>query len=158
MSNIDQITLIAQDLFKEHFVSVNHLKRKYNLSQEEIYNLFEEIEKRVSQIGLIMEIVELQGSEFIYYSILSDKTNLEPINLGLLAIFALISRSRGGELLNEEIEFIFANYKTNLQSLLELHYIVKESNKWNISPLGVSTILPLLPKIQPLITTLLTDK
>lgn len=157
MAQENNLILISQQLINKTFLSIPDISSNFNLSSEQVYQILEELDSRSKDLGLTLEVIELQGIDYIFYSIPSSDLSLSSLELGVLAIFGLISRSRGGNILNEEIDHFFKNNATELHSLVKQHYLIQSPNIWQISPLGASTILPLLPNVEPLIKRLLSS-
>ncbi|MHA2362771.1 MAG: hypothetical protein ACXAC7_02355 [Candidatus Hodarchaeales archaeon] len=158
MVNEEKLIDITQFLFRELYLSINTLKEKYNCKDDEIYTILGEIEQRSKQLGLKLEIVELKGNDHVFFSIPSNNTTITPVEISLLLIFAIISRKRGGEIVKEELESIFENKLDYLELLVNKNYLIKKPNYWQISPVGASLVIPLLPKTQQLIIEQFEDE
>ena len=156
MADNDVFQRLTSYILSKPYVKISELESKFNLTLDVIYDYLESIHEKLIDLGLNIEILEVNNIDYCLIFIQTKKKLLTDIQLALLTIFALIGKSRGGILIQSIKNKFDSFYKNDIDFLERNYYIEKiEEDFWSVSPLGILTIFPVLEKSESLVEKLI---
>ena len=154
-SNIKEISTLI--LSKPYWV-LRELRNELDISDELFNDYLNIIYERYDELGINLEVIELNSTEYLVPYVESNQLTLNQQQLGLLIVFGYKTKLTGGYIPFEEENSFLENYFEEMDFLLNNHFIEKkEKLGWSITPLGVLKILPYLEDFKGLIEKLLKN-
>ena len=146
---------VSKTILSKPYWLITGLQQVLGISSEELYQNLEILDSKYKEIGIIIDIVQLQSKEFIVTYLESNLEVLSNLQLALLIIIGLKTKLEIINLPNNSMNSLLNNYFTELQYLINTNYLEKiDMTSWSLTPLGVVTILPYIDNAVPLIQNL----
>lgn len=159
MSSPDMIRQLSQLLFRHRFLTTQEIGEHLGVSEDDLNDLFDLLDPILDSLGLTLEVVELQGTDYAFISLPSAESPYSEKEIGILTLFGFTTKVRGGRLTSQEVASMFAEHLASLEKFKEEGLLVQEGEGfWQLSPIGASLVLPLLPQVQPLLHRLLNSE
>lgn len=154
--NQDIIQQILLPLLTKPYVKISSLANFFHLSASELEDYINVLEKQIVNLGLQLEIIELNNEDYVILYFQSKNSELSDLKIGLLCVIAHLCKQRGGYLTQNIKEILDSAYEQEMQFLKTHFYIEKSpSGLWFISPLGFLTVFPVLSKTASLLNSLI---
>lgn len=146
---------VSKTILSKPYWLISELQQELGISSEMLYQNLEILDSKYKEIGLTMDIVQIQSKDYLITYIESRKEILSNLQLALLTIIGLKTKIESINLSNNNMDSIINNYFNELQYLIEYKYLEKvDTGIWSLTPLGVMAILPYIDSAVPIIQNL----
>ena len=110
------------------------------------------IQEKVNSLGLVIEILELQGIDYLLVMMPGEESELNNQELMLLAILAVEIKIRGGFIQENQLIVYKRKFSEFLSKFIDLDLVMYSSTgELTLSPLGAMKVLPFLKETENLI-------
>lgn len=152
-SNIKEISSLI--LSKPYWI-LQELRDAIDISDDLFNEYLNIISERYDELGINLDIIELNATEYLVPYVESDHLSLTYQQLGLLIVFGYKTKLTGGYLPIEEESGFSENYFEEMNYLQNSNFIQKNDKLgWSLTPLGALRIFPYLEEFKGLIDKLL---
>lgn len=150
MTKEEDIILLSQIMLKQKIVTLKELMNKLQMKDaSDLEELMEELNNRYNQVGLELELFELQDQQYLSLQLTSDvPEHLSPDEIGILAAFTSLIIKSKGSISEADYKNIFKERKGLADKLEEKGYIASKNSLVDLTPLGMAFISPIVDKIQ----------